>query len=949
MDDEEEEGHPGSIERGPRRSLAGEAQRSVLTVIGAKTGDAPRVSLRDDDSASLGSPPIDPSSTERLSIPDGRSAYSILGEIARGGMGVVLRGHDMDLGRDVALKVLAKELADRPEVVQRFVEEAQIGGQLQHPGIVPVYELGLMADERPYFTMKLVKGRTLAMLLAERPTPASDRRRMIDLFLSVCQTLAYAHSRGVIHRDLKPANIMVGAFGEVQVVDWGLAKVLARGGKADEERAREERGERTLLETVRSPASKRPGSSTGTDSLVGQVLGTPSYMPPEQATGMVDRLDERSDVFALGAILCEILTGAPPYASKDDDTILQAAQAVLEPAFERLDACDADPELVKIARHCLVAAKTARPRNAGVVAEKVRAHLESVEERAHSAELEAVEARVHATAERRARRLTLALAASVLGLLLLAGGGWAYRQRTEREETARIERSLDELYLRVQGLLAEGRIEEAVHAVSGATVLVEGRAPEDPLASRAHALLAQVAAQAARAREEREQIERDDALLAALEEVRLEAADASGADRNAATDRAFGEAFRAWGLDVDLDLERSLQTLRASRIADELAPALDDWATVRRVAHGWRSFEADAMSSLAADLDPDPTRLFLREALMERDAESLRRMALDPATLELEASTLLVLGKALRDLRFALGDISFATLALALFSDATGLYPGDLRLRVSAALVANDLELWEIGLRHASAAAAIEPGSRALAIAEARLLNRLDRHPAALRSVDRVLASNPDDQQARALAGISHFTLGEYERAFGYLESFAGVAAGETGTRIVLEGCRYLTGRIDVRTLDQRLVAIGGPSARLMSAHMMLLLPEEERDLALVARILAEAPKVQAVPEIEWVRLLIEGLLALLEDRPEDALRISKELARLRGLSPLQLAQADLMEVEALAQLGRLDEAKALTAKVNRYLTPILADSLERWRSSGLQRQIDAVNALLLK
>ena len=397
---------------------------SVLSVISERIGDAPRVSLREAASTAAGAPVIDPASAERASLPEGRGNYQILGEIARGGMGVVLRGHDTDLGRDVAMKVLNADLADRPEIVQRFVEEAQIGGQLQHPGIVPVYELGLMADERPYFTMKLVKGRTLAKLLTERGKPASNRRRLIDVFEATCQTLAYAHSRGVIHRDLKPANIMVGAFGEVQVVDWGLAKVLARGGVADEKRVKDAHTEFTVLETVRSE-----GSSTGTDSMVGSVMGTPAYMPPEQASGLVDRLDERADVFALGAILCEILTGRPPYVAGDEKLLVQAARAQLEDAHACLDACDGDAELVQLARDCLVAAPAARPADASAVAERVHAVLESQEERANAAQIEAAEARVRVTQERKARRLTLALAASVVVFLAVGGGGWIWTQQ----------------------------------------------------------------------------------------------------------------------------------------------------------------------------------------------------------------------------------------------------------------------------------------------------------------------------------------------------------------------------------------------------------------------------------------------------------------------------------------------------------------------------------------
>src|SRR5262245_1976394 len=128
--------------------------------------------------------------------------YQLQGEIARGGMGAVLRGRDVDLGRDLAVKVLLEQHASRPEVARRFIEEAQIGGQLQHPGVVPVYDLGRFGN-RPFFTMKLVKGRTLAALLSERPDPTADRPRLLGITLQVAQTVAYAHAKGVIHRDLK--------------------------------------------------------------------------------------------------------------------------------------------------------------------------------------------------------------------------------------------------------------------------------------------------------------------------------------------------------------------------------------------------------------------------------------------------------------------------------------------------------------------------------------------------------------------------------------------------------------------------------------------------------------------------------------------------------------------------------------------------------------------------
>ena len=201
----------------------------------------------------------------------------ISGEIGRGGMGVVLRGRDPDLGRDLAVKVLRDDLRDSPEMVRRFVEEAQIAGQLQHPGIVPIHELGTFADDRPYFTMKLVKGRTLSQLLAEGRASEADRARVLGIFEQVCQTVAYAHSHGVIHRDLKPSNVMVGAFGEVQVMDWGLAKVLPRRPRPTRAAGR---AETPVPETVIATARSLSDSDL---SSAGSVLGTPSYMAPEQA------------------------------------------------------------------------------------------------------------------------------------------------------------------------------------------------------------------------------------------------------------------------------------------------------------------------------------------------------------------------------------------------------------------------------------------------------------------------------------------------------------------------------------------------------------------------------------------------------------------------------------------------------------------------------------------
>ena len=426
-----------------RRSDSEESP-SVLDSLAASFGAVPRISLRNTDEG-LESPLVKPRAGT-LPMPVGCAGrLELLGEIAHGGMGSVLKGHDASLGRDLAVKVLLDKHMDRPELIMRFVEEAQIAGQLQHPGIVPVYELGTFTDRRPFFSMKLVKGRTLADLLRERGSSRTDVSRFLSIFESICQTMAYAHARGVIHRDLKPSNVMIGSFGEVQVMDWGLAKVISHDGEVREASVRPPEAEQTIIATIRS--------TTDSDlSQAGSVMGTPAYMAPEQATGEVDRVDEHADVFALGSILCEILTGQPAFAARTTHELRRkAAHAETADALVRLGACSADSALVTLAKDCLAVELEDRPCNAGVVAERMTAYLATVQDRLRQTELARVAAETRATTEQTRRRLTLALAISIVGLFALGGGGWMYveHQRAARQEA--IEDAIHE------------RIDRAVH------------------------------------------------------------------------------------------------------------------------------------------------------------------------------------------------------------------------------------------------------------------------------------------------------------------------------------------------------------------------------------------------------------------------------------------------------------------------------------------------------
>jgi serine/threonine protein kinase len=327
-------------------------------------------------------------STTTFDPPVGAAKYTVQREIARGGMGVILRVTDNTLGRELAMKKVrglesprGKLTPVEREQLARFLEEAHITAQLDHPGIVPVHELGVDADDHPFFTMALVRGRDLGEIikLVQQQSEVWNFTQGLGVVIKVCQAMAYAHQKGVVHRDLKPSNVMVGEFGEVQVLDWGLAKLL------NSEDASQQQCTDTTA-TSSSPPLKTPrqqsSSAYGGDPLqtdAGTIIGTPSYMSPEQARGEIEAVGELSDVYSIGAILYELLSGCAPYLQQDMPLtpyeVIQKIQRGSPPSTHSLRP-NVPPELVAICETAMATAPSDRYSSATEMASDLEAYLD---------------------------------------------------------------------------------------------------------------------------------------------------------------------------------------------------------------------------------------------------------------------------------------------------------------------------------------------------------------------------------------------------------------------------------------------------------------------------------------------------------------------------------------------------------------------------------------------
>ncbi|WP_435018598.1 protein kinase domain-containing protein [Tundrisphaera sp. TA3] len=679
----------------------------------------------------------------------------VLEPIAHGGSARVYRARDQRLGRDLAIKVLRPPYRERPEMLRRFIAEARIIGTLQHPGIVPIYELGRCDDELPYIAMKLVEGQTLAEFM--RPTPASEpeRPRLLGVFLQVCRAVAYAHSRRVIHRDLKPSNILLGPFGEVHVTDWGLAKVLGEGGGPA---------------NIGSPGGQEAGAHDPAESRFGAVLGTPSYMSPEQASGDPCRIDERSDVFSLGSILCEILTGRPAYEGASSIEVLKrSAEGDLSGTIARLGASGADPGLVALACDCLEPDPSRRPPDASVVADRLQAYLDSVGERLRVAELARAKADARAAEEQARRRLTTALVVAVLSLLVTVGAGLgvvARRRQVNRDRVAtalgRVEALRDAAKADPDG--RPERWEVAMAAAREASDLLEQEADPGSL-RRLRGISDEIGRglDATRA---------DAVLVRQLDRIRCH----DGLVNLPAIDSDYRDAFRDAGIDLDSgdpeDIGRAVGR-RPAITAKAIAAALDDWAIIRRqLAHrrpgvldpGDAGWERPLLAARASD--PDDWTNAVRDAFARQDEASLVRLASDPRLDARTATGLCLLGRVLTGATRGAREDLLAH-SLAVLKSARRVYPDDFWINLTLAIrlqQADSADLRRQSLQFAAAAVAVRPKSAPAHVVLGRGLRENGDHEGAASELEAAVRLRPLDYYVRFNLGNNLLDRNQPER-----------------------------------------------------------------------------------------------------------------------------------------------------------------------------------------
>lgn len=668
--------------------------------------------------------------------PDSFGRYLVGEAVGRGGAGTVYLATDVVLGREVALKVCRAAVAADPEGRQRFVNDARVASRLDHPGIVPVFDLAELPDGRPYFAMKRVVGESLAQaLVAERPHDHSlDRDVLVEyleVFRRVAETVAHAHDAGVIHGDLKPGNVMLGPEREVFVVDWGFA---------------------------------RPDFPSSGGEAVG---GTVAYLPPETILAMPAVDPRRGDVYGLGAILCEMLTGAPPIRAT---TRAQAREWYLDdivvtnsPDFSAVDA-----DLAELASRCLAFDPAARPSDARKVANSVRDLLDARRRAWRNAEVHAAAAIERSRAARRRTTLWVALAASLGVTLAVLGSVAVARARAlELERIAKREafdRMLHSARVGLEGLEADAIRHSAPSLEAVERALASAREAAsiavDPI------FAAETRARAAEVHEALRRFERRTRLFAALND-RIEELHPHEAEANDHADLAsrYARAFEGAGWRVGSNDAEFLREVANSGFVEPIVAAIDSWSELQRIAAPSDEATIRALVEAGNAIDPEPWRKEIRAAAADSTPERLLALANSQDVTSRPVTALLSLSGRLTHRGELLA-------ARELLRRAASHHPGEARLRHDLAHLAVDVEPVDVELARVNfeAALALAPESPHMLADVSRFEATHGSTDAALRLARKAIAIDPNSPRAEmVLAGLL-LREGDLDAAIDHLE-----------------------------------------------------------------------------------------------------------------------------------------------------------------------------------
>jgi tetratricopeptide (TPR) repeat protein/tRNA A-37 threonylcarbamoyl transferase component Bud32 len=656
--------------------------------------------------------------------------FRVLRPHAKGGLGEVFVAYDEELHREVALKAIQAPYADDRYSRARFLLEAKVTGGLEHPGVVPVYALGMHADGRPFYAMRFIQGHSLheaiqqfhaADMPGRRPGErALALRQLLGRFVAVCNTVAYAHSRGVIHRDLKPANVMLGSFGETLVVDWGISKVVGRPAAADGAKG----------------AALSPSSADNTAlTQVGAAVGTPAYMSPEQAAGKVDQLGPPSDIYSLGATLYCLLTGNAPFQGRSVAAMLRKAQKGELPPPRQIKR-DVPPALEAVCRKAMAL----RPEDRYATAHALAADIEQwLADEPVSAWREPVRVRAGRWAQR--HQASVAAAAAGLLVMVLAGGAglwWLDRQHTEQRQA--LEKVLD----KVAGLQGQAHWEEAAALLEQENDrLGRGRAPD-------------LRARLERARRELHLVKRLDA-------VRLQRATGfTGRVEMPEADHEYEDVFRSAGMvEAFGDSEAAAAWVRESAVRDALIAALDDWASCAsgQERRAW-------LLGVARRADPDPWRDAVRDPVAWENGAILAQRVTGEPVAKQSPQLLAALGMRLHGLEVD---------ARPVLQAAQEKYPGDFWVNFALARALQRANNKAEAIGYYRAALVVRPGVYALHNNLGTILEEQGKPAEAVTELRKAIELNP-----KLAAG--HINLGNALRRQGKLSE--AIAEFRTATEL---------------------------------------------------------------------------------------------------------------------------------------------------------------------